>query len=658
MSEFHSAFGVDREKIANDSDYVHKTMYYDYPPDNLMPFGKKFKFFSRFKHKRKTSVPDEDHAPLTVDDGDIQKYRRQNRLSASYTSLDSPNHRVSSSSTLEEVDKVEDGRANGAGAGNRICVVHLDIELVVMLVSMNKFSESEIMEAKASRKQKMNIHRPSIQFNNGGSRINWMLQLGSHKFSLTTYDLRILLQYNFQQHHEKKQGVFGVEPVSKGRNIRIKPQAFSFMGPGALNKSPVEDDESQNGVYDFDSEDNPQFATLVPTFPPIGVSPITCDITSGKFRGIDTALSHLVDDLKFDKEQRIAKADQIIKAIHALEQVRLPKFLGFSRQAEVCAKLAKVEENALIQAIEIPKAYALQKEERTTGEQQFLRRGIAEPAEPFYLQALGELSRASGIVCRALERKTSQEVAIKILQLARQTQPEMVVTEIEVLRALKHENIVNYLGSFLRRPLDQLWVVMEYLDGGCLADFVTEFKMESRMIAAVTKECTKGLAYLHDRNIIHRDVKSDNIMLGRRGNVKITDFGFCAQLANPFGRRNSVVGTPYWMAPEVANQDTYGTKIDVWSLGIMVIEMVDGDPPYSGMQPLQAMLIIQTSARPTPKAKRLDPYLHDFLDVCLEVDPRKRATSRQLLRHRFLKRACPLNDLIPFIELTCQYTER
>ncbi|TGZ55230.1 hypothetical protein CRM22_010424 [Opisthorchis felineus] len=523
-----------------------------------MPFGKKFNLFSRFKHKRKTSTPDEDHAPLTVEDGDIQKYRRGDRLSASYTSLDFPNHRVSSSTTLDEVDRVEDGRVNGAGA---------------------------------------------------------------------------------------------------------------------RTGSPIEDDESRNGIYDFDSEDNPQFVTLVPTFPPRGVSPITCDITSGKFRGIDAALSQLVDDLKFDKEQRIAKADQIIRAIHALEQVRLPKFLGFSRQAEACAKLVEVQERSLLQAVEIPKAYALQKEEQTTGEQQFLRRGITEPAEPFYLQALGMLtepedptdlyelketlgSGASGIVCRALERKTNREVAVKILQLARQTQPEMVVTEIEVLRALKHENIVNYLGSFLRRPLDQLWVVMEYLDGGCLADFVTEFKMESRMIAAVTKECTKGLAYLHDRNIIHRDVKSDNIVLGRRGNVKITDFGFCAQLANPFGRRNSVVGTPYWMAPEVANQDTYGTKIDVWSLGIMVIEMVDGDPPYSGMQPLQAMLIIQTSARPLPKAKRLDPYLYDFLDVCLEVDPRRRATSRQLLRHRFLKRACPLNDLVPFIELTCQYTER
>ncbi|GAA49466.1 hypothetical protein CLF_103097 [Clonorchis sinensis] len=193
-----------------------------------MPFGKKFKLFSRFKHKRKNSAPDEDHAPLTVEDGDIQKYRRESRLSASCTSLDFTSHRVSSSTTLEEVDRVEDGRFNGAGARRGVCVVHLDKkkhlyltkfcckmikmsaiqertnnESVVMLLSTTEFSGSKIPDAKTLEKPKLGIHHRSIQFNSEDSRINWMSQLGSYQCFPTAYRLRILLQYSFRQRHEK-----------------------------------------------------------------------------------------------------------------------------------------------------------------------------------------------------------------------------------------------------------------------------------------------------------------------------------------------------------------------------------------------------------------------------------------------------------------------
>eukprot|EP01117_Protostelium_nocturnum_P005559 TRINITY_DN200_c0_g1_i2.p1 TRINITY_DN200_c0_g1~~TRINITY_DN200_c0_g1_i2.p1 ORF type:complete len:423 (+),score=84.82 TRINITY_DN200_c0_g1_i2:162-1430(+) len=200
-------------------------------------------------------------------------------------------------------------------------------------------------------------------------------------------------------------------------------------------------------------------------------------------------------------------------------------------------------------------------------------------------------SGAAGDVYAANDNKSMTTVAIKEMEV-NQENLKVLVNEIEILKSCKHENIVQYFDSYLVDDRT-LWVAMEFMGGGCLSDIIELFdqlKMEEPQISYCCREALKALNYIHEKQNIHRDIKSDNMLLSLDGNLKVADFGYAAELNQKKQKRNTVVGTPYWMAPELIRGQDYGTKVDIWSLGIMLTEMVEGEPPYIEHPPLRVIL--------------------------------------------------------------------
>ncbi|XP_059348923.1 serine/threonine-protein kinase PAK 3-like [Ammospiza nelsoni] len=277
-------------------------------------------------------------------------------------------------------------------------------------------------------------------------------------------------------------------------------------------------------------------------------------------------------------------------------------------------------------------------------------RSIVSPGRPTgKYTAFEELGRGGfGAVYKALDTSSGQQVAIKIMSLEEEMSEELAANEILAMRDNRSPNIVTYLDSYLVDA--ELWLAMEFMDGGTLFDVLRAVYLEEGQIGAVCRECLQGLHFLHSRQVIHRDIKSCNVLVGTDGSVKLGDFGLCAQLSPEHSKRSSSVGTPSWMAPEVVRGEAYGPKVDIWSLGIMGLEMVEGEAPYQREARLRVFELLERNGPPKLQNPRHhSALLRDFLRCCLQADEDRRWSAQELLQHPFVTSGDPASSLAALI---------
>jgi len=268
------------------------------------------------------------------------------------------------------------------------------------------------------------------------------------------------------------------------------------------------------------------------------------------------------------------------------------------------------------------------------------------------IEKIGE-GAAGEVFSAVLRQDNVSVVAIKQMNLAAQQKNlKLLLTEIDIMRSSKHKNVVHFFDSFVVDD-KYLWVVMEFMSGGCLTDILEQFEtlqLNEPQIGYVCRETLEGLKYIHSWHCIHRDIKSDNILLGAKGEIKLADFGYAAQLTAQKTKRNTIVGTPYWMAPELIRGQDYDYKVDIWSTGIMAMEMAEGEPAYMDFPPLRALFLITTKGIPPLKEEdKWTPSFRSFVNKSLEKEPEKRPDSTALLAHPFLAASCSGLDLVPAI---------
>ncbi|XP_039603162.1 misshapen-like kinase 1 isoform X2 [Polypterus senegalus] len=254
-----------------------------------------------------------------------------------------------------------------------------------------------------------------------------------------------------------------------------------------------------------------------------------------------------------------------------------------------------------------------------------------------------------GQVYKGRHVKTGQLAAIKVMDVT-EDEEEEIKQEINMLKKYSHHrNIATYYGAFVKKSPpgndDQLWLVMEFCGAGSVTDLVKNTKgntLKEDWIAYICREILRGLSHLHTHKVIHRDIKGQNVLLTENAEVKLVDFGVSAQLDRTVGRRNTFIGTPYWMAPEVIACDenpdsTYDYRSDIWSLGITAIEMAEGAPPLCDMHPMRALFLIPRNPPPRLKSKKWSKKFIDFIESCLIKTYTSRPSTDQLLKHPFIR---------------------
>ncbi|KAJ3072076.1 Protein kinase [Podochytrium sp. JEL0797] len=282
-------------------------------------------------------------------------------------------------------------------------------------------------------------------------------------------------------------------------------------------------------------------------------------------------------------------------------------------------------------------------------------RALVTPGDPNLIyrkvKKVGEGASGKVYLSRNIKDPNAPVVAVKEMALSKQPRKDLLLNEILIMKESSHPNIVKYVDSYLMG--ENLWLILEYMEGGKLTDIIDNNKLTEPQIACICLEITKGIIHLHKRNIIHRDIKSDNILIGRDGGIKLTDFGYSAKLTVTRKQRATLVGTPYWMAPEVVKQKPYGPKVDVWSTGILAIECIEGEPPYLEEDHLKALYLIATNGTPTLKdPNALSNVFKSFLGRCLEVEVSARASGEELLQHPFFRTACAVRELASLVKIS------
>ncbi|XP_018596716.1 TRAF2 and NCK-interacting protein kinase-like isoform X1 [Scleropages formosus] len=254
-----------------------------------------------------------------------------------------------------------------------------------------------------------------------------------------------------------------------------------------------------------------------------------------------------------------------------------------------------------------------------------------------------------GQVYKGRHVKTGQLAAIKVMDVTGDEEEE-IKQEINMLKKYSHHrNIATYYGAFIKKNPpgidDQLWLVMEFCGAGSVTDLIKNTKgnsLKEEWTAYICREILRGLTHLHQHKVIHRDIKGQNVLLTENAEVKLVDFGVSAQLDRTVGRRNTFIGTPYWMAPEVIACDenpdaTYDFKSDLWSLGITAIEMAEGAPPLCDMHPMRALFLIPRNPAPRLKSKKWSKKFQSFIEACLVKNHGQRPSTEQLLKHPFIR---------------------